>query len=130
MKKYLAGIVLVLAFGVVFSASASAQRCDNRGNLGSNYNSSYNRNNYRPAYYQQNNYRSNNYRRSYYTNRRGNFYQRNRNIINVGLGTGAGAIIGGIVGGKKGAVVGGLIGAGGSALYTYKIRNRSGYRNR
>jgi hypothetical protein len=33
MKKYLAGIVLVLAFGVVFSASASAQRCDNRGRI-------------------------------------------------------------------------------------------------
>jgi hypothetical protein len=129
MKKYLVGIVLALAFGVVFSESASAQRCDNRGRRASNYNSNYNRDNYRPAYYQQNNYRSSNYRRNSYNNRRGNFYQRNRNIINVGLGGGAGAIIGGIVGGKKGAVVGGLIGGGSAAVYTYKIRkNRNNYR--
>jgi uncharacterized membrane protein len=41
------------------------------------------------------------------------------------MGTGAGAVIGGLIGGKKGAVIGGLSGAGGSALYTYKLRKRS-----
>jgi hypothetical protein len=41
------------------------------------------------------------------------------------MGTGGGAIIGGLIGGKKGAAIGALTGAGGSALYTYKIRNRN-----
>ena len=50
------------------------------------------------------------------------FYRRHRNIINIAAGTGAGALIGGILGGKKGALIGTAIGAGGSALYTYKIR--------
>ena len=43
----------------------------------------------------------------------------------VAMGTGAGAIIGGLIGGKKGAAIVALGGAGGSALYTYKLRKRS-----
>ena len=46
------------------------------------------------------------------------FWSRHRDILTVGLGTGAGAAIGGIAGGKKGAAIGALAGAGGSALYT------------
>jgi len=34
-------------------------------------------------------------------------------------------LIGGLLGGKKGALIGGLAGAGGSALYTYKLRKRT-----
>ena len=68
--------------------------------------------------------------RRYYRNRttttqtynRPSFYRRHRNAINVGVGTGAGALIGALVGGKKGALIGALAGAGGSALYTYKIK--------
>ena len=41
------------------------------------------------------------------------------------MGTGGGALIGGLIGGKKGAAIGALGGAGGSALYTYKLRNRN-----
>jgi len=41
------------------------------------------------------------------------------------MGTGAGAMIGGLIGGKKGAGIGALSGAGGSALWTYKLRNRN-----
>jgi uncharacterized protein YcfJ len=48
-------------------------------------------------------------------------YRRHRNLINIGIGTGAGALLGGLFGGKKGALIGTLAGAGGSALYTYKI---------
>jgi hypothetical protein len=40
----------------------------------------------------------------------------------MGVATGAGALLGGIIGGKKGAGIGALLGAGGGALYTYKIR--------
>lgn len=50
------------------------------------------------------------------------FYRRHRNASNIAIGTGAGAIIGGLIGGRKGAAVGALTGAGGSALYTYKIK--------
>lgn len=68
--------------------------------------------------------------RRYYRNRsyatttynRPSFYRRHRNAINIGVGTGAGALLGGLIGGKKGALIGTLAGAGGSALYTYKIR--------
>ena len=54
--------------------------------------------------------------------KRPNLYQRHRNLINIGIGTGAGALLGGLIGGKKGALLGAAAGAGGSALYTYKIK--------
>ena len=41
------------------------------------------------------------------------------------MGTGGGALIGGLIGGKKGAGIGSLAGLGGSALYTYKLRKRN-----
>jgi hypothetical protein len=53
------------------------------------------------------------------------FWQKHRDKLTVGIGTGAGALIGGLIGGKKGAAIGALSGAGGSALYTYKIRKRN-----
>lgn len=54
-----------------------------------------------------------------------NFYQKHRNLINIGIGTGAGALLGGLIGGKKGALIGTLVGAGGSALYTYKLNPKT-----
>lgn len=65
------------------------------------------------------------------TNKKPSFYRRHRNLINIGIGTGAGALIGGLVGGKKGALIGTAVGAGGSALYTYKINPKKTryYRN-
>jgi hypothetical protein len=53
------------------------------------------------------------------------FWSKHRDKLTVGIGTGAGAVIGGLIGGKKGAAIGALSGAGGSALYTYKLRNRN-----
>jgi hypothetical protein len=69
-------------------------------------------------------------RRAYYGyNRdRRSFWQKHRDKLTLAMGTGAGAAIGGLSGGKKGAAIGALLGAGGSALYTYKLRNRN--RNR
>ena len=67
---------------------------------------------------------------SYYDNSgvyRGSFWERHRDKVTVAAGTAGGAAIGGLIGGKKGAVIGAVAGLGGSALYTYKIRNR-GYR--
>lgn len=51
-------------------------------------------------------------------------WSRHRDILTVAAGTGAGAAIGAVSGGKRGALIGALIGAGGSALYTYGIRDR------
>lgn len=52
------------------------------------------------------------------------FWEKHRNKITVAAGTAGGAVVGGLIGGKKGALIGALSGLGGSALYTYKIRNR------
>lgn len=52
------------------------------------------------------------------------FWSKHRDKLTVAIGTGAGAAIGGAAGGKKGALIGGLAGAGGSALYTYKLRKK------
>ncbi|MCA1623513.1 MAG: hypothetical protein LC768_03610 [Acidobacteria bacterium] len=58
----------------------------------------------------------------YVRTRKPSFYRRHRNRVNMGAGTVGGAILGGLLGGKRGALIGGAAGAGGSALYTYKIR--------
>lgn len=68
-------------------------------------------------------------RRAYYdyeTRPRGrSFWSKHRDKLTMAIGTGAGAAIGGLAGGKKGAGIGALVGLGGSALYTYKLRKRS-----
>ena len=53
------------------------------------------------------------------------FWQKHRDKLTVAMGTGGGALIGGLIGGKKGAAIGALGGGGGSALYTYKLRKRN-----
>jgi hypothetical protein len=84
-----------------------------------------------PASYRTNSGRRySNSRRVYYdygtTRPRGrSFWQKHRDKLTLAMGTGGGAIIGGLIGGKRGAGIGSLVGLGSSALYTYKIRNRS-----
>ena len=53
------------------------------------------------------------------------FWSKHRDKLTMAIGTGAGAAVGGLIGGKKGAGIGALAGLGGSALYTYKLRNRN-----
>jgi hypothetical protein len=60
-----------------------------------------------------------------YKPRQRSFWDKHRDKLTVAMGTGGGALIGGLIGGKKGAAIGALSGAGGSALWTYKIRNRN-----
>ncbi len=52
------------------------------------------------------------------------FYQKHRNKLNVAAGAGGGALVGGLLGGRRGAGIGLLAGGGGAALYTYKLRHR------
>ncbi|OYT73548.1 MAG: hypothetical protein CFK52_01100 [Chloracidobacterium sp. CP2_5A] len=59
-------------------------------------------------------------------NRRGSWWQRNRrDVLTIAAGTGLGAGIGALAGGKKGAGIGALAGGGGAALYTYGVRRRN-----
>lgn len=59
------------------------------------------------------------------TYKKPSIYKKHRNLINIGIGTGAGALIGALIGGKKGALIGTAVGAGGSALYTYKLNPKT-----
>ncbi|MFL6208536.1 MAG: hypothetical protein ACJ74W_06770 [Pyrinomonadaceae bacterium] len=67
-------------------------------------------------------------RRAYYgySNRR-SFWQRHRDALTLAIGTGGGAAVGGLLGGRRGAGLGTLVGLGSSALYTYKLRDRRRY---
>lgn len=67
-------------------------------------------------------------RRAYYDYsqpRSRSFWDKHRDKLTVAMGAGGGALLGGLIGGKKGAGIGALAGGGGSALYTYKIRKRN-----
>jgi hypothetical protein len=129
MKKLFA-FIITAAIMATMAAPAFAQRrtrtqsCDSRTYSSRTYSSrTYSSNR---AYYDNSGYYDNN---SYYdyNNRNRSVWSRHRDKLTVAAGTGAGAAIGAMTGGKKGALIGALLGAGGSALYTYKLRNR-GYR--
>ncbi|MGI8786744.1 MAG: glycine zipper family protein [Pyrinomonadaceae bacterium] len=125
MKKFLAGLVVlfILMVSVPLAADAqcscrrrnySSRRYSNRNVSRYNYNRNVNRYGYKNA-----NYRT--YSTQSYVYKRPTFYQRHRNLINLGIGTGGGALIGALVGGRRGALLGTGIGAGSSALYTYVL---------
>jgi len=52
------------------------------------------------------------------------FYRRHRNMSNILIATGAGALLGGLIGGRRGVGLGALAGAGSGALYTYKLNKK------
>lgn len=107
MRKTLAALVLVAMFLIALPVAADAQsRCRRSKRYTRSYAA---QRSYAPRYY--------------YTQRtRPSFYRRHRNLINLGIATGAGALIGGLAGGKRGALVGAGTGAGAGALYTYVLR--------
>jgi len=120
-------MLFVLAVGLPLSVEAHNGCPRHRSVRRTSYNRNYARTN--------RNYRTNRYYRTssadryyetrgYSTYRRPSFYRRHRNLINVGIATGAGALIGGIARGKRGAGIGALIGAGSGALYTYGINKK------
>ena len=72
--------------------------------------------------YQDRVYNGGRYRR---WNRDRSFWDRHRDKLTTGIGAGAGAAVGAAVGGGKGAIIGAIVGGAGSALYTYKLRDRN-----
>ncbi len=100
-------LIAFFVFAVTLPLAAEAQSCRGR-----KYRKSYASRNYSGRRY---------YATRGYTYERPSFYRRHRNLINIGIGTGAGALIGGLIGGRRGVSWGALAGLGGSALYTYKI---------
>jgi hypothetical protein len=111
MKKLIASFIMMSLMAIALPLSVDAQRrCYPRKRT-----------------YVSRNYRARNYvNRSYqtrgYTYERPSFYRRHRNFINMGIATGGGALLGGLLGGRRGAGLGALIGLGSGALYTYKLR--------
>lgn len=69
-------------------------------------------------------YRDRNGRVRYRRVSKPSFYRRHRNASNIAIGTGGGALLGGLIGGGKGALIGAGVGAGSSALYTYKLNKK------
>lgn len=56
--------------------------------------------------------------------RKPSYYRRHRNRINMAAGTAGGALVGGLIGGRKGMLIGAGTGLAGSALYTYKLKKK------
>ena len=129
-KKFFTTFLMTMMFAVTIPAlagSASAQRRDNDRHA--RYN---NRNDDRYNENRNNNDRYNddqNYEDDYYYDQYGNrqpkVYDRHRKAINLGIATGAGAVIGAIFGGKKGALIGAAAGAVTGAIITKKQRPRN-----
>ena len=118
MRKTLATFVLTALLFVAIPLAANAQTRCRTGNRRSN--AARSQRYYSPARVARSNYYA---RNSYYAERqRPSFYRRHRNLINLGIATGAGAGIGAIAGGKRGALIGTAAGAGLGALYTYVLK--------
>lgn len=113
MKKFIAGLVMLFVFAVTVPLTVNAQTC----RCGKNY-----RKSYAAKRYGSRNYSTRRYQTRGYVYQKPSFYQRHKNLIDIGIGTGGGALLGGLLRGKKGAGYGALIGAGSGALYTYVLK--------
>ncbi len=113
MKKFIAGLVIMFVFALTVPLTVNAQTCRS----GKKYKKSY-----ASKRYNSRNYSNRRYQTRGYVYQKPSFYQRHRNLINIGLGAGGGALVGGLLKGKRGAGYGALIGAGSGALYTYALK--------
>ncbi len=110
MKKFVIGLLMFMVFAVTVPLSVDAQCRRGRSARRSNVSRNYARTNRR-------------YATQGYSYQRPSFYRRHRNLINVGLASGGGALLGGLIGGnRRGIGAGALVGAGAGALYTYVLK--------
>lgn len=122
MKKFIASFIMMSLMALALPLSADAQRrcyTRKRTNVSRNYSRNVSRN-----YRTRSSYVNRSYETRGYTYQRPSFYRRHRNLINMGIATGGGALLGGLLGGRKGAGLGALIGLGSGALYTYKLNKK------
>lgn len=127
-QKFVTTFLMAIMFAVAIPAlagTASAQRHDNdrnrrysRDNDRYNNNRSYDNRSYDDQYYEDDYY-------DQYGNKQPNVYDRHRKAINIGVATGAGAVLGAIFGGKKGAIIGAVAGAATGAIVTAKQKPRN-----
>jgi hypothetical protein len=109
MKKFIASLIFLSMMSFALPITADAQRrcyTRKRSTVSRNYS------------------RNRSYRTQGYTYQRPSFYRRHRNVINMGIATGGGALLGGLIGGRRGVGLGALIGLGSGALYTYKLNKK------
>jgi len=117
MKRLLA----LLVCAVLFAGSAlPAMACKRHRRVHTSYSTRY-RSRYRTT--STRSYAATTRRYYVYKDHR-SFWQRHRDALTLAIGTGGGAAVGGLLGGRRGAGYGSLVGLGSSALYTYKLRNR------
>jgi hypothetical protein len=127
MKKFMAAIMSLALLGAMALPAAAQGRNRNYSNQGYSQRSadSRNRDNNRQPRANYNNQQRVNYGSNAYGYDNRSFWQKHRDKLTTILGGAGGAVIGGAVGGRRGAAIGTLAGAAGSAIYTYKIRNRN-----
>jgi hypothetical protein len=124
MKKFLVSLMMFMVFAVGLPLSAAAITADAQCSC----RRARHRTHHTRRYARSSRYYAT---RSYVAERRPSFYRRHRNLINIGIATGAGALVGGLIGGRRGVGLGILGGAGAGALYTYKLnpKRRRYYRS-
>lgn len=135
MKKQITAFLIVSMLAIMAPIAASAQQgryCaprnnDNyRGNSRNIRNDNYrgnSRNNDRNSYNE--GYNNSGYYNDGYVVRQPNVYDRHRKAVNLAIGTGGGALLGALIGGKKGALIGGAAGLVGGAIVTKKQKPRN-----
>ena len=119
MKKVLVSLLILLT---LFTAAPVAEACRRHRHARSYYTRAYYPRYTRARYARS--YPAYSGRTLYYARDRRSFWQRHRDKLTVAIGTGYGAGLGALIGGRRGAAIGALAGGGGSALYTYGLRNR------
>ena len=133
MKKQITAFLIVSMLAIMAPIAASAQNsryCAPKNNGEYRGNSRNVRNDYRGNSRNARTYETRSYNDGYYNNgyRRPNVYQRNRTAFNLAIGTGGGALLGALIGGKKGALIGGAAGLGGGAIVTAVQKSRNNRR--
>ena len=117
MKGYITGLLMAAMLTVAIPAMATTSFAQTRNYYRSE------RRQYNDSRYQNNrSYDQNTYYDGY---KQPNVYDRHHKAMNMAIATGAGAIIGALIGGKKGALIGAGAGVVTGAIVTKKQKSRN-----